>query len=252
MQLVKLLTVGQTVWKFLTEVFPFVATFFIITSLSQLNQVLWFIALMLYILPKIGLDVNIVKRFKRFKKTRKLLSRWLKATSIVGRLEDDYIEETGDAIINTIKEVKNMKKLIVAFKLWLISNKAQILGVVAILLFILDYFIGFTKKTGLDPNFIYIIAAFLVAILFWVLGIQDGWTGNLKNQIKADALIAERAAKKEIKDFADELINIEARMSWIEKLGVPQEYQQEFNTLTVKRDKINSVIDQIKQNINQT
>ena len=251
MPLVKILTVGQTIWKFLAEVFPFVATFFIITSLSELNQILWFIALMLYILPKIGIDVNIIKRFKRFKKTRKLLSRWLKATSIVGRLEDDYIEETGDAIINTIKEVKNLKKLIVALKLWLVSNKAQLLGVVAVLLFVLDHFIGFTKKTGLDPKMIYVIASILVFILFWVLGIQDGWTGNLKNQIKADAVTAERSAKKEIKDFADELINIENRMNWIEKLGVPQEYQQEFNTLTVKRDKINSVIDQINQTINK-
>ena len=234
--------------KFFIEVFPFLATLFVVSTLAEANQVLWFIALMLYILPKIGFDVNVVKRFKRFKRTRKLLSRWLKTASIVGRLEDEYIEETGDAIINTFKEARKMKDWFGLMKLWLKHNKSQLLGLVALILFGLDYFIGFTEKLGTSQEMLYVIAAIVVAIIFWVLGIE-GWTSNITNKIREDAKIAEREAKNEIKDYVVELEIIDKKMKWIEKLGTPQEYQQEYNVLKVKFDKINSVINEIRSRL---
>ena len=243
-------SLGSKLWQFITGIFPFVATIFVITTLNDLNQVLWFIALLMYILDKSGITKRIFKKSKLKNKTIvKLFDRWLKTISIVGKLEDDYIEETGDAIIKTVKEAKEMKKWIEALKLWLIYNKTQILGLLALVLFGLDYFFGFTAKFGVDKNIIFTLAAVILFLLFWVLGINDGWTSNTANQIKEDAKISKREAEKQSKDFQEELAKVDRELARIELLGVPQEWQQEYNVLKVKKSKLEDIINQIRQDI---
>ena len=103
--------------KFILELMPFLATAFVISSLADLNQFLWFIALLLYILKKLGFNINVAGKLKRFKICKvsigALFDRWFHTISVVGKLEDEYIETTGDMIVDagkkTLKEAKNMK-----------------------------------------------------------------------------------------------------------------------------------------------
>ena len=250
---------------------PLIATIILVDFWNNINKgivLLLFLYLFLGVLEKLGITFKPIERLKGTK-LGKIFARLIRSSNPITQYTEVHLDETSEIIANGIigtkKQVKKMKeefkmkKKFVALKLWLLGNKKQLLGNVTLALYILDRIFKFTEEAGVSADLIPYISAFVIAIVFYLMGIE-GFTGNVINKLRVDAKIgkteagkqlqkAKKEAKKQLKYANSELKSIEKNLKHIEHLGVPVEYQQEYNVFNIRKDKWITIIEDLEEEL---
>lgn len=256
--------------KLIGDSLPVLTAFILFqNTLSNINQILLFLAIMIYILSKIGFNINVAERLKKvtiFKiNIGKVVEKILTKISVIGKVEDKYIENTGDTIIQfsktTFDSIKNLKKeasksKMKEFKnkvfLWLKHNKKQILGYITAILLAVEYFtdyLDFITDWGLPPDTIYYLAGAIFVFLMWVMG-GEGFTGNIVNQLRENAIIAKKQANTLTKKYRTELAKVEKEIETILALRssagtLPPDKQERYAKLIQSKEFYKNEIDKV-------
>lgn len=208
---------------------PIFATVIIWDALDRLVQILAVVLLLTLTLKHWGFNVNIASKLRKTK-FGQALSFIIRSTTSVTKLNEEYFDETSELIATHTKNIimqvkkggKKMEK-INKFRsealLWLNHNKKQILALLSILLFAIDYYFGFTKKAGLSPDIVYTISGAIFLIALWAMG-GEGWTSNTFNRLKQTETIAKTETKKTVKLYQKELNRIDAEIKDVLKYNV--------------------------------
>lgn len=272
MELSKIIETTKPTLRLLEKAFlPLMATIIVIDIWDTLNKgilVLLFLYLLLGVLEKLDITFKPLQKLKETK-IGKIFLRGIRSTNPITQMTEEHIDETTEIIADQIKIVAKktkkmkeefkMKKKFLALKLWLSGNKKKVLGNITVALYILDRIFKFTEKAGVSSDLIPYISAFVIGIIFYLMGIE-GFTGNVINQLRKDAKIgkteagkqlksARQLAKKQLKAAQGELAKILKEITRIDLLGVPAEYQQEYNVFNIRKDKWLDVIEELEEEL---
>lgn len=215
-----------------TVIIPLTATAIIWNTLNNLVTVLAIILLVTLILKHWGVNVKIFNRFANTK-IGKMLVIFIRSGSMVTKMNEEYFEETSEIIADQgkflveqgkkIKEEINLSKLTVYRKeayVWLKHNKKQILGELLLILLGIDGIFGFSKKYGFPVEWYAYIASAIFVIAMIVLA-GEGFTSNISNWLRENAIIARAEAHKKTKIYKIRLVEINKEADLIlKKYGI--------------------------------
>ncbi|MDA3780309.1 MAG: hypothetical protein PF487_08870 [Bacteroidales bacterium] len=240
---------------------PLMATFVIWDALDRLVQILAASLLTLLVLKNLGFNINIASRLNKTKAGR-WISFILRNTNTVTKINEEYFEETSILIVDGSKQIiKHTKKGGIRLKkfraevlLWLLHNKKQLLAVISLLLFAVDYYFGISKQLGLSPDVVYTIASVIFIIALWVMG-GEGFTDNTNNRIKANAKIAKSETESKVKLYKRELKRINTKIDDVLKYKIgemlPPDKKIEYDKLIKDKDYYGKKIEEFLDSVSK-
>lgn len=272
MELSKIIETSKPTLRLLEKAFlPLMGIIIVIDFWDTINKgilILLFLYLLLGVLEKLDITFKPLQKLKETK-VGKIFLRGIRSTNPITQMTEEHIEETTEIIADQIKVVVNktkkmkeefkMKKRLKALKLMMKHNKSVITGYVLILLYLLEICFKWATNWGIPKETLPYIAVFIVGFIFYVM-FGEGFTFNNINILKEAANKAKIEANKQFKSTKKlagrqikaanvELKAILKEINRIDLLGVPVEYQQEYNILNIRKDKWLAVIEELEEEL---
>ena len=252
---------------------PITTTAIIWIKMERVVTVLAVILLLILIAKNCGVPTE--KLFGKIQKTRVVkLLKIIARISPFTRMNEEYFEETaeigadiikpvikqGIKINNKIKEEITMSKF-KAWKetslIWLKHNKKANLGEILLVLLAFDMYFGWSKQYGFPPALYDYAAGTLFAFIMWILG-GEGFTSNIINRVRENAIIARKEASSKTKEYKAKLAKVDAEAKlMMKKYGVDNvlpeamkpDYAKLMQIAKEYQDKIDEILEEIKNNI---